>query len=74
MSAQTEARVRLAGVILALLLAVVAAPVLDDAVGFLSDAPYVQYLPVILERGTSVCEAAASAVDAIRSAWGGRLP
>ena len=50
MSAQTEAKIRLAGVILLVIAAVAAAPVLDDVIGFLSDAPYVRYLPMVLER------------------------
>lgn len=76
MSRQTEEHLRLAGVILLILVTVAAAPVLDDVIGFLSDAPYVQLLPLIVERGTD-----GGLSDVLTSAWStvidelcGRIP
>lgn len=42
--AGSDARVRVAGLILLLLMASAAAPVLDQIVWFLAEAPYVEYL------------------------------
>ena len=73
MSAQSEARVRMAGVILILVVAVVAAPVLDDVVGFFSEAPYVRYLPVVMEGGPGFMDALAPAAETIGIVLGDRL-
>lgn len=71
MSAQAEHRIRLAGAILAILVGVVAAPVLDDIVGFFSEAPYVRYLPIVLERVKDASDGGVltSALDGLREAW-----
>jgi hypothetical protein len=69
MSAQAEHRIRLAGAILAILVGVVAAPVLDDIVGFFSEAPYVRYLPIVLERVQDASGVLTSAVDGMRDVW-----
>jgi hypothetical protein len=74
MSAQTEARVRMAGAILLLVAATAAAPVVNEAVWFLSEAPYVPYLPLILERGAGLTDALATAAEALRGVCEGRLP
>lgn len=75
MSRQTEKRVRLAGAILLILISVAVAPLLDDVVGFLSDAPYVEYLPLMVERGTdsSLSDVLTSAWSAATNLWCGRV-
>ena len=52
--------------ILLLLAAALAAPVLDDIVGFFSEAVYVQYLPGMMELGGAVAEVIGSAAAVIR--------
>ncbi len=61
-----KARLTLGLLILLLLAAAVAAPVLDDIVGFFSDAPYVQYLPAAGDRAAAAFQAIGAAASMIR--------
>jgi len=57
---ESDVRVRMAGLILLLLMAAAAAPVLDDIIGFLAEAPYVEYLQALPVRGADTAALAGS--------------
>jgi hypothetical protein len=61
-----EAHLRIGMLILLLLAAALAAPVLDEIIGFFSDAPYVQYLPGAMERAGAAADAIGKAVAVLR--------
>jgi len=64
------------GAILLCMIAITAAPVLDEMVGFFSDAPYVRWLPLVIHPGTdpAIHDVLISAWNALSALLADRLP